>query len=171
MTIGVFVSYRRTDSGELARRLKHHMSDKWGKENIFFDVDVVTNLGTDIRTVIRETIAAVDAVAIVIGPKFETKRLHQENDYVRLELTEAVAQRRLVVPVLVDGAAMPKPNEFPSELADIAFINAPTLRPDPDFDQDLKLVMTSIVNPLARNKIAADGGRFIRFPDGTSWAV
>jgi hypothetical protein len=147
------------------------MVDRWGKHNIFLDVDAVTTFGWDIRTVIREAIAVVDAVVVVIGPKFEAERLHQANDYVRLELKEAVAQRKLIMPVLIKGATMPKPSEFPSELAEIAFLNAPTLRPDLDFDHDAVNIMASIGLVLAYNFGKASGWQFIRFPDGSTGAV
>jgi TIR domain len=170
MAIGVFVSYRRTDRRDVAGRLKDRLAKTFGQQNIFFDVDSV-DFGLDFRTVIRETMASISVVVLVIGPRFETERLHQANDVVRMELKEAMAQRKLIVPVLVDGAIMPRPEEFPSELASIGFINAAPLRPDPDFGRDATRIVEGILRTSLYNAGKARGFDIIRFPDGSTGAV
>jgi hypothetical protein len=105
--------------------------------------------GLDFRTVIRDTLQTVDAVLAVIGPAFEPARLARHDDYVRLELLEALRQNKLIVPVLVDDARMPPPDELPSELESLSYRSAAVLRPDPDFRRDVERLVESLRRNVA----------------------
>ena len=72
----------------------------------------------------------------MIGPGFDVARLAQSDDYVRAEVLEAFNLDKQIVPVLVDDASMPRPNELPPALEMLSYRNAAPLRPDPDFDLD-----------------------------------
>ena len=41
MTGGVFISYRREDSGGFAGRIYDRVMSRLGRENVFFDVDTI----------------------------------------------------------------------------------------------------------------------------------
>ena len=168
---GVFLCYRRIDKGA-ARRLKDVFVERLGPANVFLDVDAIGfEYGSDFRTVMQETMGIVSAVVVVIGQGNWAGRLWEPDDVVRMELREALAQERIIVPVLVDSATMPKSREYPPELADIAFLNAAQLRTDRHFDQDAKRVLAGIGLVLAQRMGKAKGWDFIRNPDGTTNAL
>src|SRR6202043_1240578 len=52
------------------------------------------------------------------------RRLDDEADYVRLELATALERSIRVIPVLVQGARMPRPEELPADIARLARRNA-----------------------------------------------
>ena len=52
------------------------------------------------------------------------RRLGHPEDFVRIEIASALARDVLVIPVLIQGAAMPKREELPVALADLAQRNA-----------------------------------------------
>jgi len=64
---GVFLSYRRSDSGGWAGRLRDHLVLRYGEDHVWQDVDDLT-VGSDYLPQILEHIASADAVLIVIGP-------------------------------------------------------------------------------------------------------
>ena len=58
---GVFLSYRRNDSGGWAGRLRDHLALRYGKDRVWQDVDDLT-VGADYLPQILQNIAAADAV-------------------------------------------------------------------------------------------------------------
>ncbi|MEM9920347.1 MAG: TIR domain-containing protein [Bacteroidota bacterium] len=131
----IFISYRRDDSGGVAGRLQDYLEDAFGKENVFKDIADIPP-GADFREVIGSEIMQAKVVLIVIG-KHYTKlqdaqghiRLMKESDYVRIEAATAVTFRdkKIVIPVLVNGARMPSQDELPESLKELPFLNGLSL--------------------------------------------
>lgn len=143
MASKVFVSYRRNDSPHASGRLRDRLAVAFGEENVFFDVDSIPP-GSDFRTVIRTAIQAADIVVVMVGPGFDVDRLSDQRDFVRIELLEALRQKKVIVPVLIDTASMPVPAAFPSSLRRLAYINASLIRQDPDFRRDAERLIASL---------------------------
>ena len=92
---GVFISYRREDSGYVGR-LFDVLSARFGRSNIFMDIDTIEG-GEDFAAVIEEKIKECDALVAVIGKGWLTstgqnggRRLDDARDYVRLEIAKAL---------------------------------------------------------------------------------
>jgi hypothetical protein len=68
-------------------------------------------------------------------------RIHQVEDYVRAEIAAALENGLVLVPVLVGGAKMPKPEALPVDIRPLAFRNAFSL--SGDFDGDVKNLAAS----------------------------
>jgi hypothetical protein len=143
MASKVFVSYRRNDSPHASGRLRDRLAVAFGEENVFFDVDSIPP-GSDFRAVIRTAIQAADVVVVMIGPGFDVDRLSDQRDFVRIELLEALRQKKVIVPVLIDTASMPVPAAFPSSLRRLAYINASLIRQDPDFRRDAERLIATL---------------------------
>jgi hypothetical protein len=67
----------------------------------------------------------------LIGPKWLTladeegrRRLDNPDDWIRFEIRTALKRRVRVIPVLVDGAKMPRQQQLPTDLSDLARLNA-----------------------------------------------
>src|SRR5262249_61729412 len=123
-----------------AGRLRERLATEFGRDNVFYDVDSIS-FGVDFRTVISRTIEEVDVLILVIGPHFDLARLAQYDDHIHVEVLEALRLGKLVVPVLVDDAAMPTPLELPADIVSLSYLNAAPLRPDPDFDNDVERIV------------------------------
>ena len=122
MTGGVFISYRRDDSGGFAGRIYDRLSSRLGRENVFFDVDTIPP-GRDFVEVLSERVGKCDALLAVIGKHWvlsadleNRRRLDDPQDFVRIEIEAALSRNVPVIPVLVDGAAMPHPKDLPDSL-------------------------------------------------------
>ncbi|MFN8531500.1 MAG: toll/interleukin-1 receptor domain-containing protein [Anaerolineae bacterium] len=142
----IFVSYRRTDTQYMTDRLVDHLGSAFRASNVFQDVGHVP-FGEDFRTYIAEQIRQCDIVLVMIGEQWVEEirsRAGRVDDFVRLEVEQAIEQKKLIIPILVDRAVMPEPSDLPASIADIVFRNAAPLRANPDFDNDLQHLIEQI---------------------------
>jgi hypothetical protein len=147
----IFMSYRRDDSRAYAGRLYDRLVYEFGQDSVFKDVFDIQP-GADFPTVIAREIAACDAVLVVIGTRWLTitdragvRRLDDPADFVRVEVETALAQEgKLIIPVLIDGAAMPAPSDLPTSLRGLAYRNGVVIRDDPDFHADFQRLRDSL---------------------------
>ena len=126
MSGAIFINYRREDSISIAGRLYDRLSQTFGRKNIFMDVDHIP-AGVDFVAHLNSQVAACNIILVVIGPHWlEAKdenggrRLDNPDDFVNIEITTALAREIRVIPVLVDGASMPKAGELPDPLKALA---------------------------------------------------
>jgi hypothetical protein len=146
----LFISYRRTDSADQAGRVFDRLVGAFSKDSVFKDVDSVP-AGADFRKVLEEAVKRAETVILIIGPSWLNttderghRRLDDQNDFVRLELEFALKLGKLIIPVLVRGGAMPRPDDLPEALKDVAFRHAVSVRPDPDFHRDMDRLIQAI---------------------------
>jgi len=122
MPQGIFISYRRKDSPSLVTVVYHALKAAFPRKKIFFDLDVPAP-GNELIEKIEREMESSQVVLTIIGRQWNAaNRLDDEHDYVRHELKHALvlkAKRKLqILPVLVDGAAMPK-GGLPPDIAAI----------------------------------------------------
>ena len=122
MAGGVFISYRREDSDGFAGRIYDRLAVRLGHDNVFFDVDAIPP-GRDFVDVLSDRVGKCDALVAVIGKNWvasadnqNRRRLNDPNDFVRIEIEAALSRDVPVIPVLVDGAAMPRAEDLPDSL-------------------------------------------------------
>ncbi len=128
----VFVSYRRKDSAATSGRLRGHMAVRLGDKRVFLDVDKI-GLGEDFVTAIETEISRCQVMLVMIGrdwgdPNGQGARLHHPMDHVRAEIRAGLSTGLRVIPVLVDGATMPDPDDLPEHLKLLARLNAFEIR-------------------------------------------
>jgi len=117
----IFISYRVQDTagetGRLVDDLKQHFAD----EQLFMDIDNIEP-GVEFDKAIEKYLSSCEVMLVVIGPRWMGNRengparIHDANDWVKLEVSSALKRRIRVIPVLVDGASLPKEEELPPEL-------------------------------------------------------
>ncbi len=163
---GVFISYRRSDSGGHAGRIHDGLVKYYGDGRVFRDIEDIA-AGDDFVLAIRETLAKYDVVLVVIGPSWLTltddsghRRLDNPKDLVRLEIAEALERRGTrVIPVLVDGAKMPAAEDLPKPLVPLATRNAFEVLDTRFADDVARLIKTIGGQPAGRvRKLALAGG-------------
>ena len=130
MTKSVFLNYRREDSSGSSGRMFDLLSHKLTGARVFMDVDALEP-GVDFTRAMDEQLAGCDYFIAVVGPNWANaqaadgrRRLDNPNDYVRVEIEAALRRGIRVVPVLVDGAKMPQPNDVPESLKPFCTRNA-----------------------------------------------
>ncbi len=126
----IFISYRRDDSEGEAGRLSDDLSEIFHEDSVFMDVNAIQP-GRDFRKAIDESIHKCSVVLAILGPTWlESKsslgqrRLEDEADFLRLELVSALQRDIAVIPVLIRGTRMPRADQLPEELKELAFRNS-----------------------------------------------
>ena len=157
--MSVFISYRRTDTQQAAGRLADRLIERFGREAVVIDVDT-DQVGRDYRTLISDYLEDADLVLALIGPRFMaegpdgTRRLDQPHDALRLELTHALARDVPVVPVLVDSAELPDPDDLPDDLRDLVFRGSVDLAHH-RFDRDYSFLEERVARFLEQAPVSA----------------
>jgi TIR domain len=150
----VFISYRRQESSSPAGRLYDRLADRLGDDHVFIDVDTIAP-GLDFGEVITEAVSTCEVLLAVIGPRWLTatdedgrRRLDDPDDIVRLEIAAALERNIRVIPILVEGAVMPRRQQLPEGLGRLARRNAVTLRHE-SFRSDVDRLLATI-EPILR---------------------
>jgi len=118
----ILVSYRRDDSRADAGRLCDHLTEHFGRDQVFFDIDSIAP-GDDFVSRLEKTVSTCDVLIAVIGPRWllisdqaGARRLDDPQDFVRLEIASALRREIPVFPVLVDNARIPRSEDLPDDL-------------------------------------------------------
>lgn len=162
----LFLSYRRDDSAAQAGRLYDILSARFGRDEVFMDVEGI-DAGQDYVDIIDRSIASCHAFLVVIGPGWlaplpgqNRPRLADPGDVVRQEILAALKHGVSIIPVLVEGAEMPGPAQLPLELRVLSRRQAVELR-DAHFHRDAEDLIASLdragdsVQPRRRKITAA----------------
>ena len=114
-------------------------------------MDVV---GVDLKLRLNNQVAACQVFLAIISPnwldaKDETgqHQLHHPDDFVAIEIAAALARNIPVIPVLVDGARMPKASWLPDSLKPLAHRQAVEVR-QLHFDRDAEALVERVREAL-----------------------
>lgn len=143
----IVLSYRRADSAGLTRALRERLVREFGREQVFIDVDDIEG-GEDFRQRLERVVPSCQALIVVIGPRWMTgdagtSRLERTDDVVRFEVRTALLNRVRILPVLVDGTAMPTEGALPEDIRALAARNALPLRHD-SFEVDTARILEAV---------------------------
>jgi hypothetical protein len=127
------------------------------------DVDTIEP-GVDFVETIEESVGSCDVLVAVIGNRWLTssdregeRRINLPQDFVRLEIATALSRNVRVIPVLVDGASMPRATELPGELQLLVRRNALELSHN-RFNADSERLITAIERALEKAKVEQEAG-------------
>jgi hypothetical protein len=134
MATKVFISYRREDAAGHAGRVHDRLAKEFGANLLFMDVDGIP-LGVNFVEALHEEVAKCGVLLAVIGPhwlkvrdKDGKRRLDNPNDFVRVEIAAALQRNIPVIPILLDGAKVPKANQLPKDLEELSIRNGLDVR-------------------------------------------
>ena len=163
MAAKVFISYRRGDSAGYAGRVRDRLERDLGRDLLFMDVDAIP-LGTNFSKVLHEEVAKCGVLLAVIGPNWPdardehgNRRLDDPNDFVRIEISAALQRNIPVIPILLDGATIPKANQLPEDLKELASRNGMDIR-HASFHDDMNRLIRGLKGQVDHAG-AADGAK------------
>ncbi len=114
--------------------------------------------GRDFRKVIDESVATCGVLLAIIGKNWVdakddngNRRLDDPTDFVRLETASALRRDIPVIPILVRGAKMPRPEDLPEDLHDLAYRNCVELT-HARWSSDLELLVSALRRQLKIEK-------------------
>jgi TIR domain len=160
-TKGIFVSYRRGESDAHAGRLADRFIEHFGEHRVFYDIDL-TEPGVDFIDQIQSAVDSSEVLIAVIGKNWVTatdpagqKRLENPHDYVRIEIATALKRNIRVIPVLVQGAAMPSAHELPNDLTPLTYRRAFELH-DASWRKEVQHLTTVLESVVGRKEEGAE---------------
>ena len=163
----IFISYRREDTSASAGRL-YDLSAHFASDQIFMDTFTLEP-GVDFVKAIEKSVSSCEVLIAVIGKHWLTssdeegqRPLDNPEDYVRIEIAIALKRDIRVIPVLVDGASIPKPRDLPDDLKSFIRRTAIEVR-HTRFKDDCERLIVAIERALeaarAQQLSASDGIR------------
>jgi hypothetical protein len=123
MTARVFISYRRNDSKYQARMIYGAFQKVVPRDCLFMDINSIPP-GVDFVETLQSWVNQCEIMLALIGPgwieatdpKTGHRRFDDPNDFVRVEIREALCRSMPVVPVLLDGTSMPDAEHLPEDM-------------------------------------------------------
>jgi hypothetical protein len=164
----IFISYRREETAYPAGWLYDRLTDRFTGGQIFKDIDSI-KLGDDFVEVINGAVGSCDVLLALIGDRWLTvtdehgrRRLDDPDDFVRLEIEAALTRNVRVIPILVEGARMPRADELPPSLARLVRRQALELSParfEFDTGRLLKVLDDALAQAQAQREAQAQAQR------------
>ncbi len=131
----IFISYRRQDCPAATGRIADRLHTEFGADRVFLDTSDIVPGADFVQTLVR-ALESATVVLVLVGPGWlraatdGSRRLDDPDDFVRREIELALAHGRPVIPVLLEGARMPGPQELPPSIRDFANCQAVALAND-----------------------------------------
>ena len=158
-TKAVFISYRRDESAGYAGRIADSFEEHFGEDIIFRDIDSLVP-GLDFAEAIERALESSEVLLAVIGRNWLTatdaagqKRLEEPDDYVRTEIATALKRNIRVIPLLIQGAAMPSARDLPDDLAPLSRRNAFEIH-DSSWRDDIQRLISTLERAINGNRPA-----------------
>ncbi|MFL6181802.1 MAG: SUMF1/EgtB/PvdO family nonheme iron enzyme [Actinomycetes bacterium] len=144
---GVFVSYHRVPSTAWAGRLADRLRAHFGKHKVFIDLSDIRP-GTDFSDVIQARIRDATALIAVIDPLWAHRHSiggaeGSDDDWVRKEIAVALSSGVVIIPVRIEGAEMPAPDDLPEDIRALALRHAVEVSPA-DFDSGVDRIIREL---------------------------
>lgn len=158
MTTRIFVSYRREDTASDAGRLFTALRQEFGDEAAFMDNSSMPP-GTKWPDTLRSALDSADTIVVLIGPEWlragtdewGRRRIDDENDWVRMEISLALSEEKKIIPTLIRGAKIPPAEVLPSDLSELPHRQSIEIRTD-YWDHDIKLLLRQLVESSDSSK-------------------
>jgi TIR domain-containing protein len=149
MSRRIFLSYRQKDSAAQAGRVTDRLHRDFGQGCSFLDVDSIP-LGVNFVKHLTAAVSTCEVLLAVIGPQWldarderNGRRLEDPNDFVRIEIGAALQRDIPVIPILFEGATVPRPEELPEDIRELAFRNGISVRHS-SFHSDMDRLVSSL---------------------------
>lgn len=164
----IFICYRREDSAGHAGRLHDYLVRHFSEDQVFIDLEQsrYINPGEDFIQIIEDTVRSCNILLVLIGQQWlsissdSIRRLDDLNDLVRMEIITAIDADKLVIPVVVHGATMPKRQDLPDDLVKLARLQAINLN-DLNWKSDVNELIEFIKKKLNQQKETIEKENFM----------
>jgi hypothetical protein len=157
----LFISYRRDDSAGYSGRVHDRLRREFGGNLLFMDVDSIP-LGVNFSKVLVEEVAKCDTLIAVIGPDWLDardekghRRLDKPDDFVRIEIGTALKRGIPVIPILLEGTRVPKADQLPDDLKELALRTGLNVRHD-SFSEDMERLIRGLKGGQSQASTEAD---------------
>lgn len=149
----VFISYRRTDEA-VTQRIVEHLDTALPWMKFFLDTAKLES-GRQWSDALFAGLSRSNALLVIIGPEWQSsfRPRHDETDVMRREIEWGITEGRALLPVLINGATMPRRNRVPESIRPLLDIEAVTVDRK-SFEADVAAIaerLPSLVTEYRRN--------------------
>ena len=130
----IFINYRRGESLKDAQHLATLIEKHFPHRKVFLDVHGIDGGEHWLHTLERQ-VAQSDAMLTLIGDGWldqkdedGSRRIDKSDDFVRFEISQALQRDIPILPVLIDGAKMPRATQLPENIMELTRFQALPLR-------------------------------------------
>jgi len=166
----IFISYRRQDSGAVARRLAETLSRSFGTHQVFIDTDSI-RVAQNWKNAIQSALEEASVLIAVIGPQWlrlqneeGRRRIDLQEDWVRSEIGHALQRSTPIIPLLISGTEPLTESALPDSLAGLALAQAYRLA-DEYWKRDVDELI-GILSELGMRRVDASGSTDDIYPPG-----
>jgi TPR repeat protein len=150
----IFISYRRGDVPGDARGVCDRLERRFGKANVFMDVDRLL-AGQRFDRELDKALSQCDVLIAVIGPRWMeilSKHVHSgERDFVHDEIAAALKRDIVVIPALIGQEghmpSLPQRNDLPEDIRDLVLYQKHDIAHE-SFNRDADHLTAAIVSVL-----------------------
>ena len=146
----VFISYRHSDSQTPAVLLHERLEKEFGGGRVFLDRSDLAP-GAKFPEEIEAFIRSADVMLIMIGPRWldardalGRRRLDDPHDFLVQEIAWGRDAQIAFLPLLIDGASMPRRRELPPTLRGLADLQGFVLQPYASNDRSVARLIDAI---------------------------
>lgn len=154
----VFISYRRADDAGTVGRLVDRFKREFGNSSVFFDVSTIEP-GEPFPERIKRALVTTELMLVMIGPRWLERRLddgscrlHDPEDYVRIEIEAAIQNGAHIIPVLLGNATLPFKSEMPDPI--VSLIERQAFRIENQTFDANATALTDYIRQLGRKRVS-----------------
>ncbi|MCI0709265.1 MAG: hypothetical protein L0154_03800 [Chloroflexi bacterium] len=117
----IILSYRKFSTGDTARRIQNILTAAFGPNNVIAGTESLINYNTEGENVVIEAVMQADVLLVLIDRDWlsgDWAKDYTDSDVVALN-TALFEPSTQVIPLLLDGAAMPSTAELPVTLHEL----------------------------------------------------
>jgi hypothetical protein len=128
---GIFINYRRHDERiAFVRTLYARLAARFGENTVFLDSATIGH-GRRYPNQLRRHLGRADVVVVVVHAGWAKELKTDGADWVHNEIRWALAAGKTIIPLLLDGAKMPRASELPRTIREFAHFQAHREPDDP----------------------------------------
>ncbi len=149
----IFMSYRRADSPDFVERIRDWFAWRYGRDSVFIDFDNIPPFSR-FADHIRERVRECDVLVAIIGPQWldllrERLARPEEEDYVQIEIQQALELGKWIAPICIKGASVPRANELPQHLRGMMNYHVADLNSRQHFLDNIERILDALEQQLA----------------------
>ena len=150
----IFISYRRDGGFEMARLLYDRLHDMG--LNVFFDLEELRSGKFNVKL-----FSAIDESAnfLLVLPKDSLDRCKSEDDWLRIEIEYAIAKKKNIVPLMMNGFTWP--SDLPETLKGLHLYNAVQMSRE-YLDASIERILSMCVNMAVKGGKKASAEKDVR---------
>ncbi len=154
----VFISYRRDDEPDFVERICDWLCCRFGRENVFMDLDIPNFTNFD-QHIVKE-LNRSDVLVSIIGPRWvellEAKSKSGDDDYLIREIEIGLERDIVIAPIRIKGGQIPPLDKHPDSIKKMFELETPELNARKHFLDNADRIINDVETQLKKRGLKFD---------------